>query len=1093
VVAFDAVGPAGGAGTAFTTGPGTWTHVNTGNGILVACTVFTGSTDTVTAATYGGVSLSKIGFTNTGAAAGGISYWGLAGPTCPTGSNTVSVTASDTNNHNAGSVSFSASGSFGTLFTANSGGAGTTSQAVTVNGTTTGGLIVTFACHGANGGTWGLTGGTVRVTHDTGSSSGSDNIGGGTAPSTGGGANQTLTWTNTISDEWGIVAVEVLPPAVAAPAESYPVRRPPGRRSPMALRKVTAQPDPIPVFSTRVSAAIAASTAGAGIQVAVVTGQAASFLGNIASAALPTGSLIQVGITTTVTGSLVFVTGGHNNSAGSPPTAIAGCTNIGSFLDSTNGCDDWAMRTTAATGTPGAITVGETATNLRGAIAAMEVLAGTGLVIDGSTPAYAGVTTAGPAISPIFTPPPGALLVALVYAEGLGTSASQTTTVTDTGGLTWTKQVEQSGTTINGVAAIWTAVVPGGAGPVAVGLADAAGAAEASVVSAAVPVADTAAAADQVAVSAAVPAADVAAATDALAVSVTVPLAEQGAAADQVAVSAVVALPEVAAAADQEAVNATIPLADAAGAADAISVVISSAIAQADAAGATEAVSVTAAVLAADAAGAVDALSVAVSAPLAETAGASDALTIAATVNLPDVAGATESQVIGTRQADAAGATDALAVTVTLPLADAAGAIESQAIGLSYAEAAASAESVTVAVSTSTSDAAGAAEAVSVSSAVPLTDAAAAADAISVTVGQPVSFADAAGARDAVAVTAAGAVADTAGASEQLAVTASTSLAEAAGATDAISVTVGGQAVSLADAAGAADQLTAAVTAQPADAAAAADALAVSATSPQTDRGGAADSLGVTAGLSVADQAGAVDTLSVTVGQAVAQADFAAARDALSVVVSVPLTERAAAADVITLTAAVALTEAASAADRIEAVSSEARTGTVAWAAYGEPARWLAVLERQRWEASTGSARWNAEPGQARWDTEPEQARWEATLQTFSPISSTSPEYVNIRWTSDLDGTSIDPTITPLTCQYALSVSSGDIAHPAAASTWYTGAWLIGGTGKGYVEQCIVGPGTSGPVLARGQYDVWGQVQGTPEAPRKFVGVLTVY
>jgi hypothetical protein len=267
----------------------------------------------------------------------------------------------------------------------------------------------------------------------------------------------------------------------------------------------------------------------------------------------------------------------------------------------------------------------------------------------------------------------------------------------------------------------------------------------------------------------------------------------------------------------------------------------------------------------------------------------------------------------------------------------------------------------------------------------------------------------------------------------------------------------------------------------------------------------------VIAGLSVTDQAGAVETLSVTVGQAVAQADFAAARDALSVVVSVPLAERAAAADVITLTAAVAFTEAAGAADHVQAISSEARTGTVDWAVHGEPARWLAVLERQRWTAEQGGARWLAEPGQARWDTEPELARWraemgrtrwtaqpepgrwEATLQTFSPISSTSPEYVNIRWTSDLDGTSIDPTITPLTCQYALPVSSGDIAHPAAAATWYTGAWLAGGTGKGYVEQCIVGPGTSGPTLAKGQYDVWGQVQGTPEAPKKFVGVLTVY
>ena len=73
VAAFDAVGPAGGAGTAFASTSESWAHINNGNAILVGVTVFTGSTDTITAVSYGGVALTKIGFSNTGSTSGGIS------------------------------------------------------------------------------------------------------------------------------------------------------------------------------------------------------------------------------------------------------------------------------------------------------------------------------------------------------------------------------------------------------------------------------------------------------------------------------------------------------------------------------------------------------------------------------------------------------------------------------------------------------------------------------------------------------------------------------------------------------------------------------------------------------------------------------------------------------------------------------------------------------------------------------------------------------------------------------------------------------------------------------------------------------------
>src|SRR6266705_129908 len=115
-VAFDAVGPSF-SGTEFTASPGTWTHVNNGNGILVGVTTFN-LINTVTAVTYGGVTIPFIDAqaSNDISGEGGIALYGLVGPTVPTGTNTVSVSFSDANNHNAGSVSVSGAGSLGTAF-----------------------------------------------------------------------------------------------------------------------------------------------------------------------------------------------------------------------------------------------------------------------------------------------------------------------------------------------------------------------------------------------------------------------------------------------------------------------------------------------------------------------------------------------------------------------------------------------------------------------------------------------------------------------------------------------------------------------------------------------------------------------------------------------------------------------------------------------------------------------------------------------------------------------------------------------------------------------------------------------------------------
>jgi hypothetical protein len=206
-VAFDAVGPSS-AGAASATSPLTWTHVNGGNGILVGVTIFNGGTNTVTAVTYGGVTVPVLGFIpSDNSTAGGVALYGLVGGTCPTGSNTVSIAFSDAANHNAGSISVAGAGSLGTAVT---GFASAGSVTASVTGTTVGGLIVAACCYGgtALATITGTNSVTTQWEHNGSTSSGADNGAGGTVASAGG--TQTVGFTDTGTDFWGIVAVEVL-------------------------------------------------------------------------------------------------------------------------------------------------------------------------------------------------------------------------------------------------------------------------------------------------------------------------------------------------------------------------------------------------------------------------------------------------------------------------------------------------------------------------------------------------------------------------------------------------------------------------------------------------------------------------------------------------------------------------------------------------------------------------------------------------------------------------------------------------------------------------------------------------------------------
>ena len=78
--------------------------------------------------------------------------------------------------------------------------------------------------------------------------------------------------------------------------------------------------------------------------------------------------------------------------------------------------------------------------------------------------------------------------------------------------------------------------------------------------------------------------------------------------------------------------------------------------------------------------------------------------------------------------------------------------------------------------------------------------------------------------------------------------------------------------------------------------------------------------------------------------------------------------------------------------------------------------------------------------------------------------------------------------------QIAFPLSSGNYAAPAEPTVWFAASWLLGGTGKGYISQALVGPGGGVVTLTAGQqYDVWSKISGTPESPEKFAGVLPAY
>jgi hypothetical protein len=167
-------------------------------------------------------------------------------------------------------------------------------------------------------------------------------------------------------------------------------------------------------------------------------------------------------VTTTQAGS--YVLGGSNNETASTAfTAEANCTLFGDHTVNAGGAEACSWRTTSATGTPGATTVGCT-TAFAGnyGCAGMEILPNGTIAFDGSTPADVFSTTLTSFTTASFTPPAGSVLVAILTACGNDTALVCVGTVSSSPALTWTEQVKINGTVnaANSYTAVWTAQVP---------------------------------------------------------------------------------------------------------------------------------------------------------------------------------------------------------------------------------------------------------------------------------------------------------------------------------------------------------------------------------------------------------------------------------------------------------------------------------------------------------------------------------------------------------------------------------------------------------------------------------------------------------
>jgi Protein of unknown function (DUF4038)/Putative collagen-binding domain of a collagenase len=163
-VAFDSVGPVGGAGVGGTGSPQTWTHTTIGsNTTILVFAALDGVAPGVTAtATLDGSGMTQLGSdvpSGTGGTTGILRVWSAS--SVASGAHTIVVTCATQNDCTAGSIAFTGWVSFGTVYTNAGSGNGTTAF-INVPASTAGNTIVAF-CGSGNLITATTTPATARV------------------------------------------------------------------------------------------------------------------------------------------------------------------------------------------------------------------------------------------------------------------------------------------------------------------------------------------------------------------------------------------------------------------------------------------------------------------------------------------------------------------------------------------------------------------------------------------------------------------------------------------------------------------------------------------------------------------------------------------------------------------------------------------------------------------------------------------------------------------------------------------------------------------------------------------------------------------
>lgn len=198
------------------------------------------------------------------------------------------------------------------------------------------------------------------------------------------------------------------------------------------------------------------TAAGTSIRLIVLTGAAASASQTGAIAGQHATAAQQVSITTTVTGSQVY---GAMWTATTGTFTANGNTTMIDNVHEADGLIHGTCRTTTATGTPGAITIGASAPTTSGSIALAEILPNGTITQDASGPPFVYANTGVSATTAAFTPPNGSLLVAVAVSNGGAGVVTMQIVDTSGLGLNWIQLSAQNASSA-AYAGVWVADFP---------------------------------------------------------------------------------------------------------------------------------------------------------------------------------------------------------------------------------------------------------------------------------------------------------------------------------------------------------------------------------------------------------------------------------------------------------------------------------------------------------------------------------------------------------------------------------------------------------------------------------------------------------